>query len=78
MNSIYQKFSFIVAFMIFVVFFNMAFGGKATEYLLILVLLGMLLTNINQVKSLFTSSMQDTSKGIMETPQYGGDPKVLT
>lgn len=77
MNNIYNKFSFIVAFMIFVVFFNMAFGGKATEYLLLLVLLGMLITNINEVTSLFTRSLSG-SKGVMDTPQYGGDTKVLT
>lgn len=61
MDKIYNRFTFIVAFMVFVLFFNMIFGSKPTEYLLILILLGMVLTNIEQITGLFQKSM--TVKG---------------
>lgn len=61
MDKIYNRFTFIVAFMVFVLFFNMIFGSKPTEYFLILILLGMVLTNIEQITGLFKSSM--TVKG---------------
>ena len=53
MNSFFDKFTFILAFMIFIVFFNMALGEKPTEYFLILVLLGMVITNVDTVTGLF-------------------------
>jgi len=57
MNQIYNRFTFIVAFMVFVVFFNMFFGTKPTEYLLLLILLGMVLSNIDSITGLFKNSM---------------------
>lgn len=57
MINIYNRFTFIVAFMVFVVFFNMIFGSKSTEYLLILILLGMVLTNSKKITGLFKDSM---------------------
>lgn len=53
MESFFEKFSFILAFMIFIVFFNMMLGEKATEYFLILVLLGMALVNVDSVTGIF-------------------------
>ena len=53
MDSFFEKFSFILAFMILIVFFNMLFGTKATEYFLMLVLLGMVLINYDDVLSIF-------------------------
>ena len=41
--------------MIFIVFFNMIMGEKSTEIFLSLVLLGMVLTNIDSVKSIFSN-----------------------
>lgn len=76
MQKIYNNFSFILAFMIFIVFFNMVFGSKPTEYLLILILLGMVLTNSNTLTSLFKNSMT-TDKSILETPQQHDNGKRL-
>ena len=53
MKNFYDKFTFILAFMIFIVFFNMALGEKPTEYFLMLVLLGMIITNVDSLTSLF-------------------------
>ena len=53
MSKFYEKFTFILAFMIFIVFFNMVFGEKPTTYFLALVLLGMAVTNVEQISSLF-------------------------
>ena len=61
MDKIYNRFTFIIAFMVFVLFFNMIFGSKPTEYFLILILLGMTLTNIDQITGLFKNSL--TVKG---------------
>lgn len=69
MDNVYKNFSFIVAFMVFVVFFNMALGSKATEGLLWLILLGMALTNINEVSSLISSV---GSKRVTQTTSSSG------
>ena len=53
MSKIYNNFTFMLAFMIFVVFFNMVFGEKPTTYFLALVLAGMAITNVDKVSSLF-------------------------
>ena len=69
MDNVYKNFSFIVAFMVFVVFFNMALGSKATEGLLWLILLGMALTNINEVSVLISSV---GSKKVTQTTSESG------
>ena len=71
--NIYNKFSFIVGFMVFIVFYNMIFGGKATQYLLILILLGMVITNTDKFTALVTkaSDTKGFENGIMNTPQTG-------
>ena len=70
MDNVYKNFSFIVAFMVFVVFFNMALGSKATEGLLWLILLGMALTNINEVSALISSV--GTPKPLQKTTSSSG------
>ena len=57
MGKVYDSFTFIVAFMIFVVFFNMIFGSKPTQNLLVLILLGMVLTNIDKITGLFKTTL---------------------
>ena len=52
--NFYNKFSFLLAFMVFMVFYNMVFGEKPTQYFLALILLGMVLINIDDVKALFS------------------------
>ena len=49
MSKIYNNFTFMLAFMVFVVFFNMVFGEKPTTYFLALVLAGMAITNADKV-----------------------------
>ena len=53
LQTFYDKFTFMLAFMIFVVFFNMVFGEKATRYFLALVLASMVVTNADKISSLF-------------------------
>ena len=57
MVNIYNKFSFIVALMVLILFFNMAFGDRPTKYFLLLILLGMVLTNSEQIAGLFTKTL---------------------
>ena len=81
MNKLYSNFSFIVGFMVFIVFWNMTFGEKPTRYLLILILTGMVLTNSNKFKSLLgskTASIKPgvSEEGIMNTPQTGGTARA--
>lgn len=58
MTEFYNKFSFLVAFMVFILIFNMIFGGEVTERLLILILISMAVFNTDLVANLF-SSMQE-------------------
>ena len=55
MKGFYDKFTFLLCFMIFIVFFNMILGEKSTEVFLALVLLGMVLSNIDTVKNIFAN-----------------------
>ena len=50
MKSTYESLTFIIGFFVCVVVFQTFLGDKATEYMLILVLLGMLLLNGNDEK----------------------------
>lgn len=52
MAKFYENFTFMFLFLVFLVFFHMLIGTKATEYLLIIILMGMVLTNIDTVKNL--------------------------
>ena len=58
MTDFYNKFSFLVAFMVFILIFNMIFGGEVTEKLLILILISMAVFNTDLVSNLF-GSMQE-------------------
>ena len=58
MTEFYNKFSFLVAFMVFILIFNMIFGGEVTERLLILILISMAVFNTDLVANLF-GSMQE-------------------
>lgn len=58
MTEFYNKFSFLVAFMVFILIFNMIFGGEVTEKLLILILISMAVFNTDLVANLF-GSMQE-------------------
>ena len=60
MKNFYNKFSFLLAFMIFIVFFNMLFGEKPTQYFLILVLLGMVILNVDDFKNIVSKSTSNT------------------
>ena len=53
MQNFYDSFTFIISFMILVLFFNMFFGGKFTEWFLLLVLLSMIVVNSDKVKYIF-------------------------
>ena len=53
MINIFDKFSFILAFMIFIIFFNMVFGEKVTQGFLTLVLVGMVIINAETMTNLF-------------------------
>lgn len=55
MTEFYERLSFIVGFMVLLVVFNMILGTKSTEYFLILVLMGMILTNIDSFTGLFNN-----------------------
>lgn len=82
MNKFFDKYSFILAFMVFIVFWNMVLGKKATESLLWVILIGMALTNVNSISEMFKD--KDTNKngnkqnddinrykGVFDTPQVG-------
>lgn len=83
MNKLYSNFSFIVGFMVFIVFWNMTFGEKPTRYLLVLILAGMVLTNTNKFSRLLgTKTSNSTIKpgasvdNILDTPQTGGTARA--
>lgn len=80
MHNIFNKFSFMLAFLVFIVFWNMLFGKKTTEALLWLILLGMALTNSNRISNLLKKGVTTVKSGmdennVMNTPQYGGTPR---
>lgn len=54
MMNFFDKFSFILAFMIFIIFFQMVFGEKVTAYFLALILGGMVIINAEAMTKLFT------------------------
>ena len=53
MMNFYNSFTFIISFMVLVLFFEMAFGSKFVEYLLLLVLASMLIINANKLEGVF-------------------------
>ena len=53
MKNFYNSFSFIIAFMILLLLFNMVFGGKFVEYFLMLVLASMVVVNADKFNSVF-------------------------
>lgn len=53
MQNFYNSFSFIIAFMILLLLFNMLFGGKFVEYFLMLVLASMVVVNAEKFNSVF-------------------------
>ena len=53
MKNFYDSFTFIISFMILVLFFNMFMGSKFTEWFLLLVLLSMIVVNGDKVKYIF-------------------------
>lgn len=53
MQNFYNSFSFIIAFMILLLLFNMLFGGKFVEYFLMLVLASMVVVNADKFSSVF-------------------------
>lgn len=53
MKNFYDSFTFIISFMILVLFFNMLFGEKFTEWFLLLVLLSMVVVNSDKIKYIF-------------------------
>ena len=53
MMNFYNSFTFIISFMILVLFFQMAFGSKFVEYFLLLVLASMLIMNANKLQGVF-------------------------
>lgn len=53
MKNFYNSFSFIIAFMILLLLFNMVFGGKFVEYFLMLVLASMIVVNADKFNSVF-------------------------
>lgn len=54
MKNFYNSFSFIIAFMILLLLFNMVFGGKFVEYFLMLVLASMIVVNADKFNSVFS------------------------
>ena len=76
MSKFFQNYTFILAFMVFMVFWNMIFGKKATETLLWLILLGMVLTNSGNIAGLVTksSTTQKSSDTNGTTKQTGNIP----
>lgn len=53
MKNFYNSFSFIVAFMILLLLFNMTLGSKFVEYFLMLVLASMVVVNADKFKYVF-------------------------
>lgn len=54
MKNFYNSFSFIIAFMILLLLFNMVLGGKFVEYFLMLVLASMVVVNSDKFNSVFS------------------------
>lgn len=54
MKNFYDSFTFIVAFMILVLIFNMLFGDKFVEMFLMLVLASMVILNAEKVEYIFS------------------------
>lgn len=76
MIKLFQNFTFILAFMVFMVFWNMVFGRKSTESLLWLILLGMVLTNSTNLSGMFKKSdTTEQTKEETKTPVINGDPE---
>lgn len=59
MKEFYESFSFIIAFMILLLFFNMTMGGKFVEVFLTLVLASMVVVNADKVKYVFSGIKED-------------------
>ena len=53
MMNFYNSFTFIISFMVLVLFFQMIFGSKFVEYFLLLVLASMLIMNANKLQGIF-------------------------
>ena len=53
MMNFYNSFTFIISFMVLVLFFQMVFGSKFVEYFLLLVLASMLIINANKLQGIF-------------------------
>jgi len=53
MQNFYNKFSFLIAFMILVNIFYMLLGESFTEGFLLLVLLGMVMSNVDKFATIF-------------------------
>lgn len=53
MMNFYNSFTFIISFMVLVLFFQMVFGSKFVEYFLLLVLASMLVMNANKLQGIF-------------------------
>lgn len=53
MMNFYNSFTFIISFMVLVLFFQMVFGSKFVEYFLLLVLASMLVMNSNKLQYVF-------------------------
>lgn len=76
MIKFFQNYTFILAFMVFMVFWNMVFGRKSTESLLWLILLGMVLTNSTNLTGMFKKSdTTEQTKEETKTPVISGDPE---
>lgn len=54
MKEFYESFSFIIAFMILLLFFNMTMGGKFVEIFLTLVLASMIVVNSDKIENVFS------------------------
>lgn len=70
MQKFFENFSFILAFLVFLLAWNWIFGAKPTEYLLLLILLGMALVNADLFTSLFKNL-----EGTKTAPAVGGGGK---
>ena len=53
MMNFYNSFTFIISFMVLVLFFEMVFGSKFVEYFLLLVLASMLIMNADKLQGVF-------------------------
>lgn len=60
----YKSFTFMIAFMILLVFMNMALGSKFTEKFLILVLASMIVFNVDKFEKI--------AQGLSNKPATGG------